>query len=187
MKRLFLPFIAAAFVLSTPVATIAAPHQSNHERSDARKSARQTQKAKSATRKATRARERAHIATVHARKTTKRANRATARSQRAAVHARQISNRARRDLQRYRGAVRAQHRYHWNTWHRPSGWAYRRWSVGGYMPRNWYARDYWITNYLAFSLLAPPPDYEWIRQGPDAVLVDINTGAVLRVEYDVFY
>jgi Ni/Co efflux regulator RcnB len=116
-----------------------------------------------------------------------RARRATVRANHATVRARRTTARARSDLRHYRAAVRAQHRYHWDTWHRPSGWYYRRWAVGGRLPHSWFARDFWITNFLTFGLLAPPPGYEWVRQGPDAVLVNTYTGEVLRVEYDVFY
>ena len=195
MKRLILPVIAAAFLLGASGAATAAPER-HHAHAQVKHTAKPAARARAskATRRANRATvharkstARANRATAHARKATVRANRATAHARRATAHARRTTIRNNRDLARWRGAVRAQHRYRWNTWHRPRGWNYRRWYVGGYMPRTWYARDYWITNYLALSLLAPPPDYEWIRQGPDAVLVDINTGAVLRVEYDVFY
>lgn len=186
MKRLFLPVIAAALLLGAPVAAVAAPHH-NHAHAQARKVHNQVHRARTTTRQANRATRRAHRATVSARQTTRRGRREIVHARRVRRHAHRALVRNRRELRRWRGAIRAQRRYHWANWHRPHGWYYRRWYVGGYLPRNWLARDYWITNYLAFGLIAPPPDYEWVRQGPDAVLVDINTGGVLRVEYGAFY
>ena len=48
-------------------------------------------------------------------------------------------------------------------------------------------RDYWLTDYYAYDLMAPPYGYEWVRYGDDALLVNIYTGEILQVEYDVFY
>ena len=38
----------------------------------------------------------------------------------------------------------------------------------------------------ALGLLTPWDGYEWVRYGDDALLVDIDTGEVIRVEYDLF-
>jgi hypothetical protein len=35
--------------------------------------------------------------------------------------------------------------------------------------------------------LGAPPDYQWVRYGPDLLLVDLTTGEVIDVVYDVFY
>ncbi len=48
-------------------------------------------------------------------------------------------------------------------------------------------RDYWIGNYVSFGLIGPPDGYQWVRVGDDALLVDVDTGEVLQVEYGVFY
>ena len=35
--------------------------------------------------------------------------------------------------------------------------------------------------------MAPPWGYEWVRYGPDAVLIDVRTGQILQVRYGVFW
>jgi Ni/Co efflux regulator RcnB len=49
------------------------------------------------------------------------------------------------------------------------------------------AADFFLTSYWLYGLDPPPPDYVWVRDGPDAVLVDRYTGEVIQVVYDVFY
>lgn len=87
-----------------------------------------------------------------------------------------------------RANIRSGHRYHFTgDWRRPSGWYARRWTYGQRLPGGWYGRDYWLSDYVTFGLVAPPDGYEWIREGNDAVLVDVDTGEIIRVVYDVFY
>lgn len=83
--------------------------------------------------------------------------------------------------------INAPHRYHFGTYTRPSGWYAHRWTYGQHLPRGWYARNYWIANYVTFGLVAPPDGYEWVRVGNDALLIDVDSGEVIRVVYDVFY
>ncbi|HEX4078477.1 MAG TPA: RcnB family protein [Rhizomicrobium sp.] len=83
--------------------------------------------------------------------------------------------------------VRAAHRFHAGAYRAPPGYHYRRWSYGEMLPAAYWGRDYWITDFLAFGLFAPPPDYIWVRYGPDALLIDQYTGAIIQVDYDVFY
>ena len=70
---------------------------------------------------------------------------------------------------------------------RPNGWFERRWTYGQRFPRGWYGRQYWITNFMAFGLFAPPYGYEWVRYGNDALLINTYTGVIVRVEYGLFY
>lgn len=81
----------------------------------------------------------------------------------------------------------APRRFHHGTYVRPAGWYAHRWAYGERLPGGWYARNYWIADFSLFGLIAPPYDYEWVRVGDDALLVDIDTGEILRVEYNVFY
>jgi Ni/Co efflux regulator RcnB len=84
--------------------------------------------------------------------------------------------------------INSPRRYHYSgAWNRPSGWHAQRWAYGQRLPGGWYARDYWLNDYVSFGLVAPPDGYAWIREGDDAVLVDTNTGEIVRVEYNVFY
>jgi Ni/Co efflux regulator RcnB len=55
------------------------------------------------------------------------------------------------------------------------------------LPAIYWGHDYWITDFLAFGLFAPPTGYVWVRYGPDALLIDQYTGEVIQVDYDAFY
>jgi Ni/Co efflux regulator RcnB len=68
----------------------------------------------------------------------------------------------------------------------PSGWAYRPWYYGQFLPFGWYGQQYYL-NWADYGLPAPPIGCEWVAQGPDALLVDVWTGEVLSVYQGVFY
>jgi Nickel/cobalt transporter regulator len=69
----------------------------------------------------------------------------------------------------------------------PSGWSYRRWGVGMALPPIFLARAYWYADWAALGLAPPQPGFQWVRYGPDLLLVDVNTGQVVETVYDVFY
>ena len=69
----------------------------------------------------------------------------------------------------------------------PPGFAYRRWEVGAALPPLFLARDYWYADWAALGMDPPPPGYQWVRYGPDLLLVNVITGQVADVAYDVFY
>jgi Nickel/cobalt transporter regulator len=69
----------------------------------------------------------------------------------------------------------------------PAGWAYRRWEVGGVLPPLFLARDYWYADWATLGLAAPEPGFQWVRYGPDLLLVNVMTGQVVDVAYGVFY
>jgi Ni/Co efflux regulator RcnB len=69
----------------------------------------------------------------------------------------------------------------------PSGWGYRRWAFGAFLPGAFLAPDYFIGSYWTYGLPAPPPGYHWIRVGPDALLVRYGDGYVLDAVYGIFY
>jgi Ni/Co efflux regulator RcnB len=55
----------------------------------------------------------------------------------------------------------------------PGGWsAYRRPVRGWAMPSYWLAPSFYITDWGAYGLTAPPYGYHWSRYYDDAVLVD---------------
>jgi Ni/Co efflux regulator RcnB len=72
-------------------------------------------------------------------------------------------------------------RYRW-----PHGYGYRRYAVGGYLPRAFWSPDYYVTDYVSFGVEAPPPDFQWVRYGPDLLLIDEDTGEVSQTVYGVF-
>jgi len=89
----------------------------------------------------------------------------------------------------YRRNITSPRRYRYHTSYRfPSGYYYRRFHYGQRLPVIfWRDRDYWLLDYIAFGLFAPPPGYVWVRYGPDALLIDTYTGEIIQVRYDVFY
>lgn len=68
----------------------------------------------------------------------------------------------------------------------PSGWEYRRWAVGAALPPIFLTQDYFYPQWAALGLDPPPPGFQWVRYGPDMLLVDVNTGDVAEVIYGVF-
>ena len=69
----------------------------------------------------------------------------------------------------------------------PSGWGYRRWAFGAYLPGIFLGSNYFIGSYWIYGLPAPPVGYHWIRVGPDALLVRYGDGYVLDAAYGIFY
>jgi len=69
----------------------------------------------------------------------------------------------------------------------PPGWGYRRWEVGAFLPPFFLVRDYWYPDWELIGLPPPPPDYQWVRYGSDLLLVDLTSGEVIDVVYEVFY
>lgn len=78
--------------------------------------------------------------------------------------------------QRYRGA-------HW-VW--PRSYGYRRWWIGGILPAIFFSQAYWFDDYASLGFDAPPYGFEWVRYGPDLLLVNVTTGQIVDVEYGVF-
>jgi hypothetical protein len=68
----------------------------------------------------------------------------------------------------------------------PPGWEYRRWGVGAVLPPVFLVPDYYYPDWAALGLDPPPPGYQWVRYGPDLLLVDMSTGQIAEVAYDVF-
>jgi Ni/Co efflux regulator RcnB len=68
----------------------------------------------------------------------------------------------------------------------PPGSAYRRWAVGAVLPAVFLTSTYYFTGYAAMGLPPPVTGHQWLRYGPDLLLVDTRTGAVLHAAYGVF-
>jgi Ni/Co efflux regulator RcnB len=83
--------------------------------------------------------------------------------------------------------VQASRRFQAAAYRPPQGYVSRQWSYGQRLPGSYFARDYWISNYLAYALFAPPPGLVWVRVGYDALLIDQYTGDIIQVDYGVFY
>lgn len=87
---------------------------------------------------------------------------------------------------KFRIAVTASHHFHAGEYRAPRGYTYRRYNVGERLEPAFFARDYWLADYATYDLMAPPDGYTWVRFGPDAILIDEDTGDVVQVQYGVF-
>jgi Ni/Co efflux regulator RcnB len=76
--------------------------------------------------------------------------------------------------------------YHIGPYHRPPGWVAHRWAYGQILPRAYWGPQYFIGDYWLFGLEVPPVGFEWVRDDDDALLVNIQSGEILQVEYGVF-
>jgi Ni/Co efflux regulator RcnB len=79
------------------------------------------------------------------------------------------------------------HRYRAGLFRYPPGYAYRRWAAGQSLPLLFMSSAYYFTNYSVLGLDPPPYGYQWIRYGPDVMLVNNRNGEILDVVYGVFY
>ena len=87
---------------------------------------------------------------------------------------------------RYPSAYFSSNRYR-HAWRPPSGFYVRSWGFGEILPRGWYGSGYWITDPWRFDLPRPPPGYDWVRAGDDALLIDQFTGRVVQVVRNLFW
>ena len=90
------------------------------------------------------------------------------------------------DRDAYRHNFQASRSFHIGPYHRPQGWTEHRWVYGEILPRAYWAPEYVLSDYWLFALEVPPAGYEWVRDGSDALLVNIQNGEILQVEYGVF-
>lgn len=91
------------------------------------------------------------------------------------------------DVIKIRANIHAPRRFHWKVYVHPAGWYTHRWAYNEVLPVTFYASDYWINDYGSFGLVLPPPGFVWVRVGNDALLIDRESGLIVRVEYEVFY
>jgi Nickel/cobalt transporter regulator len=69
----------------------------------------------------------------------------------------------------------------------PAGWTYRQWAIGMALPALFLAPAYFYADWAALGLAPPQPGFQWVRYGPDLLLVDMNTGQVVDAVYGVAY
>ena len=63
--------------------------------------------------------------------------------------------------------------YYW-----PQGYGYMRYSIGDSLPQQFWLQQYFINDFADYGLQPPPPGYQWVRYGPDLMLVNLGSGAV---------
>jgi Ni/Co efflux regulator RcnB len=90
------------------------------------------------------------------------------------------------DAHAFAHEVRAVRRFHVAPYAYPHGWYVRTWYYGDFLPWGWFAPGYYL-DWADYGLPPPPIGCEWVRVGPDALLVDIWTGEVLSVYRNVFW
>jgi Ni/Co efflux regulator RcnB len=93
----------------------------------------------------------------------------------------------RNDFGSMRHNMQATKRFNGGTYRSPQGYKYRHWSYGERLPRGYYVRNYWISDFVMFGLFAPPSELVWVRVGDDALLIDRESGDIVQVRYGVFY
>jgi Ni/Co efflux regulator RcnB len=69
----------------------------------------------------------------------------------------------------------------------PPGYAYRRWSIGAFLPSLFLASTYYYDDWRSLGFGPPPPGRRWVRYGPDLLLVNVRTRRVEDVITGVFY
>lgn len=78
-------------------------------------------------------------------------------------------------------------RFHINPYRAPYGFYARSWGFGDFLPRGWYGEPYWIGDFINYDLPYPPPGFEWVRVGDDAIMVDQYTGRIVQVVRGIFW
>lgn len=91
-------------------------------------------------------------------------------------------------------------RYNWRDWRRrhrshfhfgfyydPFGWDYFRYGIGWRLWPSYYRSSFWLNDPWYYRLPPAYGPYRWIRYFNDALLVNIYTGQVVDVEYNVFW
>jgi Ni/Co efflux regulator RcnB len=87
-----------------------------------------------------------------------------------AYDSRSMGNRDSRDWDRYRGE--GQYYY---------GARGPEWRRGGHIPREYMSRQYYVDDWRAHHLSAPPRGYQWVQVGDDYVLVALATGIISQL------
>ena len=78
-------------------------------------------------------------------------------------------------------------RVHASVFRYPRGYHYRRWNAGSILPRLFLSSAYYYPSWYNLGFGPPPPSYQWVRYGPDLLLVNVYTGRIRDVAYNVFY
>lgn len=90
------------------------------------------------------------------------------------------------DRHSFQRNVTAARHFHIGGYARPHGWYSHHWTYGEILPALFWSQTYWLTDFYDYGLDAPPPGFVWVRDGDDALLVDMSSGEILQVDYGVF-
>lgn len=72
------------------------------------------------------------------------------------------------------------------VFHYPSGYRYRRWTIGLLLPSIFLSSRYYYNDYARLGVGAPPYGYRWVCYGPDLLLIRTRTRRVVDVIYGAF-
>ena len=70
---------------------------------------------------------------------------------------------------------------------RPAATTRTTWGFGDFLPRSWFGPGAFLIDPWRYDLPLPPPGYDWVRAGYDALLVDAYSGRVVQVVRNVFW
>ncbi len=87
---------------------------------------------------------------------------------------------------RYPSVYFSSSRYRY-AWRPPSGYYAYNWGFGDVLPRTWFGSGSWLTDPWRYDLPLPPPGYDWVRAGYDALLIDAYSGRIVQVVRNVFW
>lgn len=79
--------------------------------------------------------------------------------------------------------------YHLPRYYAPYGWrsGYQRFGIGVTLSSVLWGQNYWIGDPFSYRLPDAWGPYRWVRYYNDALLVDVRSGRVVDVEYDIFW
>lgn len=91
------------------------------------------------------------------------------------------------DWRRYRYQNRSAYRL--PRYYAPRGYdyGYRRFGIGASLSALLFGQNYWINDPFAYRLPPAYGPYRWVRYYDDVLLVDVRSGRVIDVEYDIFW
>ena len=87
---------------------------------------------------------------------------------------------------RYPSVYFSSSRYRY-AWRPPTGYYAYNWGFGDFLPRSWFGPGAFLIDPWRYDLPLPPPGYDWVRAGYDALLVDAYSGRVVQVVRNVFW
>lgn len=78
--------------------------------------------------------------------------------------------------------------YHLPRYYAPyGGYSYQRFSSGVILEPMFFDQNYWLGDPYAYRLPPAYGSYRWVRYYNDAILVDLRSGLVVDVVYDIFW
>ncbi len=78
--------------------------------------------------------------------------------------------------------------YHLPRYYAPyGGYDYQRFSSGVIIDPIFFGQSYWLDDPFAYRLPPAYGSYRWVRYYNDAILVDLRSGLVVDVVYDIFW